>query len=118
VSYSNIIYSSSSANLGHAYQRKRVLQIADHETCSLVDERSNRFVREFFRAVQNGSMRQRLYRCHAHERRQAQVDGVKLIAVQSATSSFRANATIVVLHRRPPLRSIRPWNQRVSADRG
>jgi hypothetical protein len=37
---------------------------------------------------------------------------------QSATSSFRANATIVVLHRRPPLRSIRPWNQRVSSDRG
>jgi hypothetical protein len=48
----------------------RVLQIADHETCSLVDEPSNPFVREFFRAVQNGSMRQRLYRCHAHERRQ------------------------------------------------
>ena len=28
---------------------------------------------------------------------------------QSATSSFRANATIVVLRRRPPLRSIRSW---------
>src|SRR6202030_2599846 len=37
---------------------------------------------------------------------------------QSATSSFRANATIVVLRRRPPLRSIRSLNQRVSAERG
>jgi hypothetical protein len=37
---------------------------------------------------------------------------------QSATSSFRASATIVVLRRRPPLRSIRSWNQRVSAERG
>src|SRR5271155_5387489 len=37
---------------------------------------------------------------------------------QSATSSFRASATIVVLRRRPPLRSFRSWNQRVSADRG
>ena len=37
---------------------------------------------------------------------------------QSATSSFRASATIVVLRRRPPLRSFRSWNQRVSAERG
>jgi hypothetical protein len=37
---------------------------------------------------------------------------------QSATSSFRASATIVVLRRRPPLRLIRSWNQRVSAERG
>src|SRR5271170_1721828 len=37
---------------------------------------------------------------------------------QSATSSFRASATIVVLRRRPPLRSFRSLNQRVSADRG
>src|ERR1700733_13778561 len=37
---------------------------------------------------------------------------------QSATSSFRASATIVVLRRRLPLRSIRSSNQRVSADRG
>jgi hypothetical protein len=37
---------------------------------------------------------------------------------QSATSSFRANATIVVLRRRPPLRSIRSLNQRVRAEPG
>ena len=37
---------------------------------------------------------------------------------QSATSSFRASATIVVLRRRPPLRSFRSWNQRVSVERG
>jgi hypothetical protein len=37
---------------------------------------------------------------------------------QSATSSFRASATIVVLRRRPPLRLIRSLNQRVSAERG
>jgi len=37
---------------------------------------------------------------------------------QSATSSFRASATIVVLRRRPPLRSIRSLNQRVSAETG
>ena len=35
---------------------------------------------------------------------------------QSATSSFRASATIVVLRRRPPLRLTRSWNQRVSAE--
>jgi hypothetical protein len=32
---------------------------------------------------------------------------------QSATSSFRASATIVVLRRRPLLRSFPSWNQRV-----
>ena len=37
---------------------------------------------------------------------------------QSATSSFRASATIVVFCRRPPLRLIRSLNQRVSAERG
>ena len=37
---------------------------------------------------------------------------------QSATSSFRASATIVVLRRRPPLRLTRSWNQRVSAECG
>src|SRR3954465_2765447 len=37
---------------------------------------------------------------------------------QSATSSFRASATIVVLRRRPPLRFTRSWNQRVSAECG
>jgi hypothetical protein len=37
---------------------------------------------------------------------------------QSATSSFRANATIVVLRRRPPLRLTRSWNQRMSAESG
>jgi hypothetical protein len=37
---------------------------------------------------------------------------------QSATSSFRANATIVVLRRRLPLHSVRSLNQRVSAERG
>ena len=37
---------------------------------------------------------------------------------QSATSSFRASATIVVLRRRPPLRLIWSWNQRVSAEPG
>src|SRR5215204_5538512 len=37
---------------------------------------------------------------------------------QSATSSLRARATIIVLPRRPPLRLIRSWNHTVSADRG
>jgi hypothetical protein len=37
---------------------------------------------------------------------------------QSATSSFRAIATIVVLRSRPPLRLTRSWNQSVSADCG
>ena len=37
---------------------------------------------------------------------------------QSATSSFRASATIVVLRRRPPLRFTRSWNQRASAESG
>src|SRR5208283_4094358 len=37
---------------------------------------------------------------------------------QSATSSFRASATIVVLRRRLPLRSIRSLNHRVSAEPG
>jgi hypothetical protein len=37
---------------------------------------------------------------------------------QSATSSFRASATIVVFRRRPPLRLTRSWNQRVSAECG
>jgi|SRR5277367_35917 len=37
---------------------------------------------------------------------------------QSATSSFRASATIVVLRRRPPLRLTRSWNQRASAESG
>ena len=37
---------------------------------------------------------------------------------QSATSSFRASATIVVLRKRPPLRLTRSWNQRASAEHG
>ena len=37
---------------------------------------------------------------------------------QSATRSFRASATIVVLRRRPPLRFTRSWNQRASAESG
>jgi hypothetical protein len=37
---------------------------------------------------------------------------------QSATNSFRASATIVVLRRRPPVRSIRSLNQSVSAEFG
>jgi len=37
---------------------------------------------------------------------------------QSATSSFRASATIVVFLRRPPLRLTRSSNHRVSAERG
>ena len=37
---------------------------------------------------------------------------------QSATSSFRASATIVVLRRRPLLRFTRSWNQRASAESG
>ena len=37
---------------------------------------------------------------------------------QSATSSFRASATIVVFLRRPPLRLTRSSNHRVSADCG
>ena len=40
---------------------------------------------------------------------------LRALISQSATSSFRASATIVVLRRRPPLRSIRSLNQRVSA---
>src|SRR6202020_1068102 len=42
----------------------------------------------------------------------------RLTYFQSATRSFRASATIVVLRRRPPLRLIRSLNQRVSAERG
>ena len=34
------------------------------------------------------------------------------------STSFRASATIVVLRRRPPLRSIRSLNHRVSAEPG
>src|SRR6516165_8205018 len=37
---------------------------------------------------------------------------------QSATSSLRAKATFSVLRRRPPLRSARSWNQRLSAELG
>jgi hypothetical protein len=37
---------------------------------------------------------------------------------QSATSSLRANATIAVLRKRPPLRSTRSLNQRLSAESG
>src|SRR5215207_7132247 len=37
---------------------------------------------------------------------------------QSATSSLRARATIIVVPRRPPVRLIRSWNHTVSADRG
>ena len=37
---------------------------------------------------------------------------------QSATSSFRASATMVVLRRRPPLRLTRWWNQTLRAERG
>ena len=37
---------------------------------------------------------------------------------QSATSSFRASATIVDLRRRPPSRLTRSWNQRASVDWG
>jgi hypothetical protein len=37
---------------------------------------------------------------------------------QSATSSFRASATMVVFRRRPPLRSLRSLNQTVSAEPG
>ena len=37
---------------------------------------------------------------------------------QSATRSLRASAVIIVLRNRPPLRSTRPWNQRLSAESG
>ena len=60
---------------------RRLSQISDHKTCGLVDERPNHFIRELFRAVQNGRMGQRLYRGHAHECRKSQVDGAKFIAV-------------------------------------
>jgi len=36
----------------------------------------------------------------------------------NATSSLRANATMMVFRRRPPLRLTRSWNQRVSAECG
>src|SRR5262245_50726115 len=60
---------------------RRLLQISDYETCGLVDEHSNRFIWEHFRAAQNRSMGQRLYRCHAHKCRKSQVDLAKFIAV-------------------------------------
>ena len=37
---------------------------------------------------------------------------------QSAISSFRASATIIVLRKRPPLRLVRSWNQRARAELG
>src|SRR5581483_8394137 len=56
-------------------------QISDHEACGLVDERSNRFVRQDVGAVQNGRMGQRLYGRNAYERREIQVDSAELVAV-------------------------------------
>src|SRR5262245_51879442 len=59
----------------------RLSQIPDHETRDLVDERSDRFVREHVGTVQDRCMRQRFDRCHADECRKPHVDGAKLIAV-------------------------------------
>src|SRR5262249_16029037 len=56
-------------------------QKPDHETRDLVDERSDRFVREHVGMVQDRCMRQRIDSCHADECRKPQVDGAKLIAV-------------------------------------
>jgi hypothetical protein len=62
-------------------QSPRLSQISGDETCGLIDERSNRFIREHFRAVQNRSMGQRLYRRRAYECRKSQVNHAKFIAV-------------------------------------
>src|SRR5262245_47804602 len=56
-------------------------QIPDHETRDLVDERSDRFVREHVGTVQDRCVRQPFDGCHADECRKLQVDGAKLIAV-------------------------------------
>src|SRR5215831_1492064 len=71
----------TSAFAGALPNREESLQISDYEPCGLVDERFSRFVREELRMVQDGCMRQRLDRCHAHKCRKPQIEGAKLIAV-------------------------------------
>jgi hypothetical protein len=59
----------------------RLLQISDHETRGLSDELFNGLVRELVRVMQNRSMGQRLYRCHAHKDRKLHVDIAKFVAM-------------------------------------
>jgi hypothetical protein len=59
----------------------RLLQISDHETRGLSDELFNGLVRELVRVMQNRSMGQRLYRCHAHKDRKLHVDIAKFVTM-------------------------------------